>query len=464
MTKTEAPLAARVKGGLLKFLLSDIYPPVIAISVLLGHIFGVEVYLGAAVILLTSLALFITDSIKPFLITLICFLYIVPLKHTEGIPANTDYYFATPRLIIVIILVLALSAALIYRCSKLIPRFKKNTPMLLPTGLLCIAFLTNGFFCGGYNPVSFVYGLSQVAVFFILFYLCYFGLSGESYDSMMRYLTLITVCAAMVLVGEVAFMYLTYDNLFVGGAINKEAINLGWGIWNPIGVSLATLIPVQLIGAMRYKRPYIYGITAALTYLAALLTLSRNAMIFSTVAVVLTVAVCCFAGKRKKAFRIGVLIVAGALTLLGAVAAVLFMEKLIGAFSEVLAQGLSNNGRFDLWLQGLKNFASYPIFGKGFLGFGENDVFEAVSFIPDMAHNTAVQLLSSMGIFGFLAYAYYRAVSLKPFLKAPTAEKTVMLISIMTVLVMSLMDNFVFYIYTMFYPILLLAVAYRYRG
>mgnify|MGYP003314016762 CR=1 FL=1 len=68
-------------------------------------------------------------------------------------------------------------------------------------------------------------------------------------------------------------------------------------------LSIALLIPMQIYGAIKYKRPYIYILSAILTYAAALLTLSRNAMIFATAALLGSVVVGCFYGKRKKAFR-----------------------------------------------------------------------------------------------------------------------------------------------------------------
>ena len=466
MVKSTQVGEKKIASGMKAFFESDVYPAVVALLVILGHVLGIEIYLGAAIIAMVVASLILCDGIKPFIMPLITFIYLVNLKHTPGHPNfNDDYYFKAPNVIIIIILAAVLVVALVYRSYKIFrPNFRRSTIMLLPLSLLSLAFLCNGFFSGGYSYLSLVYGITQIAVYFFLFYLFYFGLRKENFESLMRYLTLVTVLAAMVLVAEMAFLYIAYRDLVIqNGAINQNNISLGWGIWNPVGVSIALLIPMQIYGAIKYKRPYIYILSAILTYAAALLTLSRNAMIFATAALLGSVVVGCFYGKRKKAFRI-VTAVGGALTVIFALAgAVLFFDRLPELFGKVFAELIDPNGRLELWAQGLNNFRSAPIFGTGFMGFGENETFEAISFIPDMAHNTVIQLFSSMGIFGFGAYLYYRVCSLKPFFKVPTLEKTMMLMAILTVLIMSLLDNFVFYIYIMFYPTILLAVAHRFR-
>jgi hypothetical protein len=316
----------------------------------------------------------------------------------------------------------------------------------------------NGAFSGGYTWFNAIFGAAQVFVYFLLFYLFLYGLKGESLEGIVRYLVYSTVLTSLVLFWEMLFMYITYDDLFVGGAINKEAINLGWGIWNPIGVSFAVLIPMQIYGAMKYKRPYIYLISVLLCYAGAVMTLSRNSIIFSTLTLAVSVIYASARGQRRKMFRIICLSALGILAIVGVIAS----SKIVALFGEVFGQGLSDNGRFDLWGQGIDNFLSSPIFGKGFFGFGENEIFEAVTFIPDMAHNTFVELLSAMGIVGLIAYVVYRVKSLSPFYKVKDEVFKMMLISVGTLIVMSLLDNFVFYFYTVFYYTVIMAISHKY--
>ena len=136
-------------------------------------------------------------------------------------------------------------------------------------------------------------------------------------------------------------------------------------------------------------------------------------------------------------------------------------EKIADVFAKVLEQGLSDNGRFELWKRGIENFLCAPVFGKGLFGYGDTDVFIAANFIPTMAHNTIVQLLSSMGIAGTAAYGFYRVKTLLPLFRKPTFEKAVLYLPILLTLGMSLLDNFVFYVYTVFYYTVALAIIFR---
>ena len=455
-------LAERIKNmkaPIVNFLESRYYPPLVAALVLLGHILGAELYLNFIIIASVLLSLVLCHGTKPLMIVIMTFIFQVPLKHTPGIPTFSDYYLHTGRLVVIIILAVPVVAALVYRFALLCRgRLSfKSGKMLLPILILCAAFIMNGAFSKGWSLGGLVWGAAQLFVFFFCFYIFYFGIDGEDKEELMSYLCYITLCTAGVLVGQVAFMYLTYDGLIVDGSIVKEAINLGWGIWNPIGHSLTVLIPLQIYGAMKEKYYPVYIVGACLTYVAAILTLSRNAMIFATPALVLGFVIGCFFGNRKRLFRI--LTAAGAAAVI--LALVLLRTKIAGLLSDIFERGFSDNGRLDLWRVGIDNFLSAPIFGTGFFGYGDTGTVIVADFIPTMAHHTPVELLSATGIVGLLAYAFYRYKSLIPFVKKPSLEKSMLLIPIALTLGMSLLDNFVFYIYTMFYYSILLATAHK---
>ena len=89
------------------------------------------------------------------------------------------------------------------------------------------------------------------------------------------------------------------------------------------------------------------------------------------------------------------------------------------------------------------------------------DVYESATFVPTMSHNTLFQLLSSMGAVGTLAYGYYRAMTLAPFIKKFSFDKAMLALPILLTLGASLLDNFIFYFYTAFLYIILLAIAFR---
>jgi O-antigen ligase len=262
----------------------------------------------------------------------------------------------------------------------------------------------------------------------------------------------------MVLVGEMAFVYLTYDNLYdEAGSVIKESIVLGWGVCNPIGYSLGVLIPILMLGAMRERFSIIYFAGAIICWGTAIITLSRNALLFATLFLGISVISGCFIGKRKKLFRI----MTAAAAVMGVIVFILIFGKLKVLLIDFVNRGLSDTGRFELWKLGIENFKQYPIFGTGFFGYNDNHTFIAANFLPTMAHNTIVQLLSSMGIFGLLAYLYYRVSIFIPIIRKITTEKYMLMLSLLYTMASSLLDNFVFYIYTVFLYAVILAVLVR---
>jgi O-antigen ligase len=187
------------------------------------------------------------------------------------------------------------------------------------------------------------------------------------------------------------------------------------------------------------------------------MTLSRNTLIFATLVTAVSLILGCFVGKSKVLFRIFVPI--AVLCFIGVT--VYFWDELILLLADIIERGFSDNGRFRIWRRGFENFKESPIFGKGFFTYGNQNHDDTANFLPFMAHNTVIELLSALGVFGLYAYGYYRFSSLKPLFKRPRYEIVYIYLSIIVVLLMSLLDNFVFYIYTMFYYSVMLALVFK---
>lgn len=451
-----------IKLSLVSFFYSNYYPLVTALLVLIGHVSGLELYFAATNVFLACLALISCPTFKPILTFMLTFVYQITLKHSPGIPTFSSYYFEGARLLLVIFIAIVLFSSILYFLIKRVfPKIKPNTPLILPLIILSASFILSGAFSPEWSLPSFLLSLVEIVGFFLFFYMIYYGFDGEDSQSLISHLCYVSLLCALVLIGEIAFMYLTYDNLFTpDGSVVKEAINLGWGIWNPIGFALCTLIPFLVFGAARAQSRImtaVYTAAAVLTFGAAVLTLSRNALIFSALALAASFIFCSFTGKKRNYFRIITLI--GILCVI--LGAIVFREKIASILSDLFERGLSDNGRFELWEIGINNFFSNPIFGTGLFGYGETDTVIAASFLPTMAHNTVVELLSAMGIFGLISYTYYRVMSLRPFFIRPSMEKFMLLFPILIALLMSLLDNFVFYFYTMFYYTVALAIAHK---
>ena len=437
---------------------SRLYAFLVALAVLIGHITATELYVMTALSVLASIAFLTCDSIKHFLPLLLTFIYLVNAKHSPGVPYWSDYYSSGYRIITLALFLTLLALSFIYYVvKKVIPGIKGIPPMLIPTACLSIAFLLNGVGYDGYKLSNLAYGAAQIVVYFILFYALYYGLSGEDTDEIVSHLVYLASLIAMVLIGEMIFMLTTYDGIFsADGGIVKEAVILGWGICNPIGFSIGILIPLFALGTQRNRKlsVYYYAMMMLCTVFA-ILTQSRNALLTAGSTFVILAVGGCFLGNNKRTFRVmGSILSVGA-----AIGVIVFYDKISSLMSSIIGMGFTDNGRFSLWKLALDHFKDSPMFGIGFFSFDENSYYNVAGFLPYMAHNTLMILLSSMGIVGTAAYAIYRISTLKPFFKKFTLEKLLLFVVVAYFILSSLADNFVFYFYTAFLYITVLAVT-----
>lgn len=444
-----------LKERLASFFSGKLYPALLAVLVVLGHTFAIEFYLNIFLLVSACAALLLCDDVRPLAYPIVAFLYQIPVVHSPAAPVFSQYYFTSWRLPVVLALGVLVAFSLVFffvRHSRGKWSFR-HTPLLLPLILLSLALLCNGLFSPHYTVADLILGALEPVSFFFCFYLFFFGISEkENTEDLASWLSYITALLSLTLLCELAVLYLSSGSPVTDGALVKERVLLGWGIWNSLGVSLTVLIPMNFYGVFRGKHPVLSFLLATATFAGAALSLSRGALLCGALVYLGCLLLACVRAPKKTVFRVGVLI-GTALLLAGTV---LLREKI----AELLSRGLGDNGRFDLWKNGLAAFLSAPVFGAGFFDVGA-DTFPVVSFMPGFSHNTLVELLAATGIFGFLAYGYYRVRSLMPIFRRPTVENLLCFFSLAALLLGSLLDNFVFYFYPLTYYNLVLAVLHR---
>lgn len=433
------------------------YVATVCAMVLLGHLAALDFYTIILGALLFTVALLTCDTARPAIPFVLTFVYQLSVKNSPGFPSFSSYFFRGWRIALIVVFGVILLAGLV--CFVLRTRMFshlrfKDAYLLIPLLVLSAGFVLNGAFSPEWSASSLLFGVLQAVAYTMLylFFLC--GLRGEDTDELTDYFITVSAFSAVLLILQVAGVYLTSDSIIADGSVVKESIVFGWGIWNTAGVCLAVLIPMCFLGAYRAKKPYAYLALAAITFGAAVLTLSRNALLFGGIAFAVCIIICCFGRKNRRVFVC--VTVAGVLLVIGGL--FLFRERIAVILSDFLERGFSDNGRYVLWETGINNFLSSPIFGVGFFAF-VSDTFETVTFMPDMAHQTIVQLLSCMGIVGLASYGFYRFKTLTLFLKRPSVEKLLLLCSVLVLLFESLLDNFVFYFLPLFHYTLSLVIA-----
>ena len=329
-------------------------------------------------------------------------------------------------------------------------------PLLIPSAIFGVALILNGVLGGEWRLESFAFGAVTAVSLIAVPYFFYIGFGGERAEELLSYFIYVTALIVWILVAQTAELYLSGRVVGAEGIPIKENVLYGWGIWTTGGMALAVLIPVLVLGAMREKAPALYAITAAMALVSSVLNLSRAALLVAVVVTAVSLIVGCTVGKRKSAFRTSCGIV-------GAVALVLFAAlhtQVAELLRDYADRGFSDNGRFALWRYGIEKLLEAPIFGKGFFAL-QTDTFQAIGFLPQMLHNTLVQIAASMGLVGLGVYVYYRVRTVEIFLRRPTAEKTMLGLSMLALLLGSMLDNFLFYIQPTFYFSVAFALALR---
>ncbi len=469
--ETSLSFSKRIKeklntGALSSFFTGKWYPVVVAALVLIGHSFELEIYTCLINMLLLALAMFTSPSVRPLIIVLCTFTWQLPLAHSPAGPVWSDYFMSGAAPFFFGISVLLAAGSLVFAAVK----FKifsglsfRSTPLLLSLTIFAGAFVLGGIFSPEWQPKDMLYGLLQAFVFLFVFLLFYDGLKAEKdFSELALYFSYIASVMGIILFVEMMDLYIVgndyYGTIFnSAGSVIKDRIHLGWATWNPIGISAAVLIPVIFYGAVKGRRPWAYFIAAVAAYLASVLTLSRNSLIFATLGFAASIVIACLFGerRRKTVYR--------AITLGGALAIVLLVivlwSKIAVFANDILSRGFSDNGRFDIWMLAINNFKRSPIFGTGFYSFAPPDLFNYTPVIPLLAHQTFLQLLSSMGIVGLVSYIYYRIDSVEMFIKKPTLFKSMLGISVLVLLGGSLIDNFIFNIFPSFFYSIELAIA-----
>ena len=458
----------RVKSSLVSFFNGKLYPIIVGALALVASVLGIEMLLWPIAAVLFFAASALVESARSLIITFVAFCFFISQQHSpshtvSGIygDGGTDYYFTEWRLALAVFTVLLIVGGSVFFFVKN-KRYKRVSPkrdaLFIPALMLSLSFIIGGSFTAGFNESVFL-AIGEAAVFSVFYFLFFYGFSeSESPEELMMYFSYVSAIISVVIMLQMSILYITSDIIFVDGAINKEGVILGWGIWTLIGISLVMLIPALFYGAVKGGKGGIaYFVIATFTVLFALLSMSRAAQLLGVLTYVGCVAIATFKSKNRFFYRVYL----SAIFVLGAALALLIADRI----PTLVLSFFDDNGRVEHAKIAIGNFLSAPVFGVGFGGF------ESITALPEslspmgplsaMAHCTPLQLLSATGIFGLFAYILYRVASIVPVLKKRNVHSIFALLCSSVVFVGGLIDNFPFDIYPMFYSIIALAISHK---
>lgn len=428
----------------------------LGVLALVGHIFALEIITMPLMLLSASVGIGMSGSFRPFSAVLVTFIFQCSVENAPSMPSFSSYYYTNWRgvlLFSLLVLVATVSVVYLIRNKRISIARIRALPYKGVSVLLSISLILSGAASGEWLGASLLWGALEAVCLVLLPYFLMLALSDSDADGALDYLISLAEILALVLIVETAHLYLTGD-VIADGVAQKGQVLYGWGIWTTAGMDMAVLIPLLALGAIRERRPLFRFLLMHVLYISCVLTLSRNALLFGGLALLLSaVAVLKKAPLRRIFSRIYF-----ALGIIAILVLPVFVPHALRLLNDFLERGFSDNGRIELWRYGIECFLESPIFGKGFFALS-TDTFRAEDIFPPMLHNTFIQLAAAAGAFGLLSYIAWESARLWRLILPCNTERFLLFLSLMTLLLMSLFDNFIFHLQPTFIFALLLATA-----
>lgn len=450
------------------------YPVFYAVCGVLSCSFGWQVYVPVFYILALSVvfAALFCDDIKVLLVPVFLTYFCFGADRTLSLDISTGNVFEaweTGGLVNMIIAGVILVGAIVFRFihdGLLKDVFTKRG--ILTVGMACIAFalVFNGVFSPTWEPLDMAFGL-LIAGGLMLMYFVVLAVSNHTHDLVNYICEICLVCGLMISFQSVVLLARTAadGNLFLigdggqlSGRINRNYLVLGWGVANLIAGMLTLLIPPVMYLAYCRKYSVFSYLSAVFMYVVIVMLNARTSMLMGGIILVVCIVFCCF-GKNKYVNRIFTLFLV-LVTILGVIIAmsIIGFDKLPEYIANMLRFSDGDSARFPRWINGLEDFAKAPVFGAGFMDGGV-DVNVDGNMYSNMYHNIGVEILGSLGIVGVLAFIVHIKGMLELCLRKFRTERFLIGLGAVTVLMISLLDNFFFYFSAQIFYGAYLAVA-----
>lgn len=433
---------------ILKSLLSSKFFPLCLIPVsLLCYYLSLDMVMIYIIGILGTLIFILLDDTSPLAGILLFMAIFVSEKNSPFIWTNSHYYYETANLVQIFIMIALFSSSAIYRAVLNIVKKKFRTgSVFFSLCAFAVALMLNGVSGKGYTPQNLLYGLIMALSFCGVF--C--ALKDDIFKSSESFLRIAYgfLAFGITITVELVVKYVATENIISNGTIDRELLTFGWGIWNTIGMYFVLCIPFVVYLAGKEKFGYIFLVFSAVLFAAAVMSCSRQSIGGALLVYPLSLILMFIKGRNR---IINAAVLAGL-----AVAFVIFVAcydkhlfgYFISLFKKIMVNGeFSGNGRMKIWRDALSNFKSSPVFGAGFYADSSAAHFSGLNFVPTMAHNTVMQLLSSCGIIGLIVYSAHRVTTCISYFRNITVERTYLAIALIGFLVISLFDNHVFNIF-----------------
>lgn len=253
------------------------------------------------------------------------------------------------------------------------------------------------------------------------------------------YLSWVGFGAGLTVCCEIIVVYIT-QQVIENGAIVSGKIYTGWGNANNMGCIVAMMIPFAVDLSHRLKFGWIYSVLGIAMIVFTFLTCSRTSIL---AAVFIYAVSMCLAIRDPR--RRTELLIANGVAIVLIIGSGLFHTAVNRLFSDLIDRGLNPRLRDVIYIEGLQTFLKHPLFGDTFYPntssiyqWATIDGFQ--SLIPGRWHNTVIQLLASCGLFGLGCYGFHRIQTIRLFWERRRTDVTFIGLSVLSLLLMSLLD------------------------
>mgnify|MGYP002538238570 CR=1 FL=1 len=245
-----------------------------------------------------------------------------------------------------------------------------------------------------FEPIGLYYTLGLGLGQFVLYLIFRSRLENEcSYDRVERVARILYTGGLLFVVVVLGFYIQNLDKFIEkGGVLFFKQRNF---------VTSVFLMVIPMI-CILVRRSNLYLIGTVLMYIAMIMTGSRSGLLFGSFLLLVCLAYIYIKNKKHRRFYnwlFGVSIV------VIAVLAIALLPQLYAARIENAAVG--DKTRLEFIKLGVENFLAHPIFGIGIANMKDVGIFKA--YVPGSLmfyHNAVIQIISSMGLVGVLAYGW----------------------------------------------------------
>lgn len=444
-----------------RFLESPCFVLLICVMTALSSLLGAELILYTVYILFGIYIVLFGNDFLPITILVVC-AYVSPsISNNPGQNANSVFYPQNGGIYLAVLLILFIGCVFyrLIRDRELGGKhlFTQKRVLLPSILLLGVGYMLAGAFSGRYFERG-IMNLVFAAMQFLSIFLLYWLLSGTiRWDRVKpEYFAWVGLGAGLTVCFELIVIYIS-NQVIRDSKILTGLIFSGWGNTNNIGCMITMMIPFAFFLARRTGKIWLFNTLAALMVCFVCFTCSRTSMLAAFLCYAGSLAVVLSDPRQRKTL----LKFNGMLLLVLIALLIVFHQPLNVMFAELRDRGLNPRRRELLYPEGIRIFLENPIFGEGFYPSSDkiqewSTVEKIKAVLPARWHNTVIQLLASCGLAGLVCYSVHRLQTIRLFWQKRKTDIVFIGFSLLSLLVMSLLDCHFFNIGpTLFYSMAL---------